>query len=48
MVQSLGWCVGFLLVPANRCPPLIQLSLTFGCGALGVALALLTLPPRAI
>jgi hypothetical protein len=28
MVQSMGWCIGFGLVPANRCPRILQLILT--------------------
>lgn len=47
LVQSLGWCVGFALVPAERCPPLVQLVATGTCGMLGALLALCALPPSA-
>ena len=47
MVQSLGWSVGFLLVPTSRLPPIVQLTLTGACALIGAALALLELPaPR--
>ena len=48
MVQSLGWSVGFLLVPSWRLPPLVQNLATAACGALGLALALRELPPARI
>ena len=47
MIQSLGWCVGFAIVPASRVPPIIQMGLTFACAVLGVVLALFRLPSTA-
>jgi len=47
MIQSLGWCVGFALVPSSRVPPLIQMALTFACAIIGVVLALFRLPTDA-
>ena len=45
MVQSLGWSIGFVLVPASRVPPLVQLILTAIFALAGAALATLKLPP---
>lgn len=42
MMQSLGWMVGFLLVPTDRVAPLVQLTLTALCCVSSVALALST------
>ena len=47
MIQSLGWCAGFALVPAERLPPLVQNLLTLSCAIVGVALALFRLPSDA-
>ena len=44
MVQSLGWCAGFALVPSARMPPIVQMALTFACALVGIALAFLRLP----
>ena len=44
MVQSLGWCIGFALVPSDRVPPIIQLCVTYGCSVVGVAVAWRELP----
>ena len=45
-VGSLGTCVGFALVPAERVPPAIQLALTVAFALVGVAFTLLELPPH--
>jgi len=45
MVQSLGWSIGFVLVPAARLPPLVQNLVTAASAVLGIGLALLELPP---
>ena len=47
MVQSLGWCVGFALVPTSRVPPTLQLGLTLSCCVAGCALACTVLPGSA-
>ena len=44
MVQSLGWCAGFALVPSKRMPPIVQMALTFASALIGIALAFLRLP----
>lgn len=45
-VQSAGYCVGFALLPANRCPFQLQLILNVACAALGTFLAFFALPPQ--
>lgn len=44
MVQSLGWSVGFVLVPSSRLAPLVQNVLTVASAVVGAALALFELP----
>ena len=46
-LQSLGWSVGFALVPVSRVPPLVQNAITLACALLGVLFALCRLPPKA-
>ena len=46
MVQSLGWTIGFQLMPAKTLAPIVQLFLTVGCWAGGTLLALFVMPPR--
>ena len=43
-VQSAGWCVGFALLPKDRCPYQGQLYLTAATYVVGVFLALFELP----
>ena len=45
MLQSLGWCVGFALLPKTRCPTHIQLILNGASCAIGAILALFQMPP---
>ena len=40
MLQSLGWCVGFAIMPTSRVPADLQMWLTVGSAAVGGALAL--------
>ena len=47
LTQSLGWCVGFALLPAKRCAYLTQFALTGACFVVGTLLALLELPDAA-
>ena len=47
MVQSLGWSIGFVLVPASRLAPLIQNVLTAASALVGACLALCELPDHA-
>lgn len=48
MVQAFGWMIGFVLVPADRVPPGLQLALTVACCIFSTALALTSkaLPPQ--
>ena len=46
MVQSLGWTIGFQLMPAKTLAPIVQLFLTVGCWAGGTLLAIFVMPPR--
>ena len=46
LVQSLGWCCGFALLPRARMSYLAQLLATGACFVLGTALALCELPPK--
>jgi hypothetical protein len=45
LTQSLGWALGFALMPVDRVSPHIQLYLTAGSFILGALLSLLQLPP---
>ena len=47
MIQSLGWCAGFALVPSERMPPIVQMGLTYACALVGVVFALFRLPSDA-
>jgi hypothetical protein len=44
MIQSLGWTVGFALVPGDRMEPLVQLFCTAGVFVVGIGLAWFELP----
>jgi hypothetical protein len=44
MVQSLGWTVGFALVPSSRMEPIVQMGCTAACFVVGTALAVCELP----
>jgi len=46
LVQSLGWCCGFALLPRSRLGYLAQLVATGACFVLGTALALCELPAK--
>jgi len=45
MTQSIGWCIGFALVPMKRLAPINQLYATCGCFIAGALLSLMELPP---
>ena len=44
MVQSLGWTVGFALVPSERMEPITQMGCTAACFLVGSVLATFELP----
>ena len=44
MVQSLGWSVGFFLMPEDVMEPIVQMLCTAACFAVGLGLALTELP----
>jgi len=46
MTQSLGWAVGFALVPVGRATPMAQLIMTAASFIVGGCLSLLQLPPK--
>lgn len=48
LTQSLGWCIGFAIVPAERCSDFVQLLAQGACFVLGTLLALLELPSAAM
>ena len=48
MTQSLGWAIGFALVPVSRVTPLGQLSMTMGTFVVGGLLSLLQLPSKSV
>ena len=43
-VQSLGWTVGFALVPSARMEPMLQMAATAACFLVGTGLAVFELP----
>lgn len=48
MFQSAGWCIMFALSPPEFVPPLVQLAVVAGCGAVGTVLALLAPRPAPV
>ena len=44
MVQSLGWAIGFALVPTDVMEPIVQMSCTAACFLVGQGLSFLELP----
>ncbi|GMH74315.1 hypothetical protein TrVE_jg11087 [Triparma verrucosa] len=44
MIQSLGWAIGFALVPQDVMEPIVQMACTTACFLVGLGLALMELP----
>ena len=44
MVQSLGWAIGFALVPTDVMEPIVQMGCTAACFVVGLLLSILELP----
>ena len=44
MVQSLGWSIGFFLMPSKVMEPIVQMLFTAACFVVGLALSLKELP----
>lgn len=44
MIQSLGWAIGFALVPQDVMEPIVQMGCTAACFLVGLGLALMELP----